>query len=139
MATEAFLARLKPDDFDARRILEACGANRRFFTDNFDKLKTALFEWSKLHGKPDSPDERNIATYFVSCMGLNQVNKKIFSRVEELAKSASRYHKGNDPNYPYDLYDKDGQRVSQGKVIPQDAPPKPTRTSIWENGRWVSA
>ena len=136
---ERFFNGLTPESDDGQRILGAAGDNRRFYADNFDKLKRALQEHAVSQNRPKSVDNDEIVRYLQYCLEHRRVRQKIFDRVEQLARSNNQYHVSTDPRYPYDVLNEQGLRVSQGKVIPQDAPPKPTRTSIWVDGDWMPA
>ena len=136
---ERFFNGLTPESDDGQRILGAAGDYRRFYADNFSKLKRALQEHAVSQNRPKSVDNDEIVRYLQFCLEHRRVRQKIFDRVEQLARSNNKYHVSTDPRYPFDVLNEQGLRVSEGKVIPQDAPPKPHRTSVWDNGRWIDA
>ena len=139
-ALDDCLAEMDVGSFEAQEILAKCAAHRQFYTDNFKFLKIAFRNWCVMKGKPDKCTPEDIRTYFAYVMASPRMEKLIFDDVEQKQRrAANKYHVSTDPRYPYDLLNEQGLRVSQGKVIPQDAPPKPTRTAIWMDGGWMLA
>ena len=133
---EDYVNGLKLGSKEVDSLFDFAGDEAEFFRSNFDKFKLKFMNRAKLLGKDkeldgQSQEKKNL--YLYNVLRKPAFRKELVKDIKESLvfkiQSEFRYHK---EGYKWDLFNKDGDRMSQGKIIPRDAPPQPSPEHFWD-------
>ena len=131
-----YLDKLKADSKEAQCLISCAYDDAGFFEQNFDKFKDQLWNIVQLRGKYKDPNllsnfRKN--GYVVNLLRSPNERNRLIEDIKKClvfkVQTEFRYHK---EGYKWDLFNKDGDRMSQGDIIPRDAPPKPGPDFWWD-------
>ena len=137
-----YLDNLKLDSKEAQCLLNYAYGDSAFFESNFDKFKEKLWNIVQSRGKYK---EQNLLSnfrkngYIVNLLRNGNERNRLIDDI----KRSQTFKIQNDfrhqkEGYKWDLFNKDGDRMSGGRIIPRDAPPQPSPYHRWnfDLGMW---
>ena len=139
---DEYLKNLTLESKEAQSLLAVTGDEREYFEANFDKLKLHLSNLVVRRGKDKDESLKN--NYFKNeyLYHLLRSGKERNSLINDIKRSQT-FKIQNDfrhqkEGYKWDLFNKDGDRMSGGRIIPRDAPPQPSPYHRWnfDLGMW---
>ena len=136
---EDFLSSLRVESVEGRDLLAGCPEHEKFFSVHFEELKAAYRRRVSTTGHYE---EYKLATYqkqigyFSNCLANSKVANYLVKEIEkELKKKAQALN--TNSKYPYETLLADGRRMCCGEIIPQDAPPRPSKNAKWTSQGWL--
>ena len=139
---EEYLKNLTAESKELQSLMDFSGDDREFLMANLDKFKQVLSNMMVLRGKTEKEELKN--NYFKNeylFTLLRKPNER--AKIVDSVKNRLTFKIQNDfrhqkKGYKWDLFNKDGDRMSGGRVIPRDAPPQPSPDHCWDfdSGKW---
>ena len=137
-----YLDNLKLESKEAQSLLHYAFENSAFFESNFDKFKNQL--WNKIVSRGKFKDPYLLDNYHKNGYIENLLrNGNERNRLIDDIKRCQTFKIQNDfrhqrEGFKWDLFNKDGDRMSGGRIIPRDAPPQPSPYHRWDfdMGKW---
>ena len=123
---EEYVNGLKLESKEVESLFDFAGDEAEYLRANFDKFKLKLINRSKLLGKDKELDD--LSHYRKNLYVFNLLRKPAFRNelIDDIKRSQTfkiqtefRHHR---KGYKWDLFNKDGDRMSRGRIIPRDAP-----------------
>ena len=132
---DEYLKNLTLESKEAQSLLAVTGDDREYFEANFDKLKSHLSNLVVRRGKDKDESLKNNFyknEYLYNLFRSGNERSKIIDGIKRSQtfeiQNDFRYHR---EGYKWDLFNKDGDRMSGGRIIPRDAPPQPSPEHWW--------
>ena len=140
---EDYVNGLKLGSKEVDSLFDFAGDEAGFFQSNFDKFKLKFMNRAKLLGKDkeldgQSHEKKNL--YLYNVLRKPAFRKELVKDINESLvfkiQTEFRFHK---EGYKLDLFNKDGDRMSQGEIIPRNAPPLPSPDHYWDfkSNKWI--
>ena len=137
-----YLDNLKLESKEAQSLLHYAFEDSAFFESNFDKFKNQL--WNKIVSRGKYKEQNLLSNlrkngYIVNLLRSgNERNRLIDDIKRSLTFKIQTEFRHHREGYKWDLFNKDGDRMSCGRIIPRDAPPQPSPEHKWDYdvGMW---
>ena len=139
---EEYVNGLKLESKEVESLFDFAGDEAEYLRANFDKFKLKLINRSKLLGKDKELDD--LSHYRKNLYLYNLLRNPAFrNELINQIKQIQTFKIQNDfrhqrEGFKWDLFNKDGDRMSGGRIIPRDAPPQPSPDHCWDfdSGKW---
>ena len=134
-----FLSSLQADSVEGSDLLAGCPEHEKFFGAHFEELKEAYRRRVSTTG---NYEEYKLATYqkqigyFSNCLANSKVANYLVKEIEKELRNKVQAQNANS-KYPYETILEDGRRMCCGKIIPGDAPARPSNRAKWTGQGWL--
>ena len=139
---DEYLGKLTLESKELQSLMDFTGDDREFLMANLDKFKQVLSNMMVLRGKNEKEELKNNYfknEYLFTLLRKPNERAKIVDAVKKRLtfkiQTEFRHHR---KGYKWDLFNKDGDRMSGGRIIPRSAPPQPSPYHRWDYdvGKW---
>ena len=135
-----YLANLKVDSKEMQALLNYAGEDRPMIENNFELFKFHLLNRTDFRRKDECPLTASDAgknEYIYNLLKNSSERRNLVKHIQESieAKRKRDFVQGK-PGYPFDFFNKKGQRISGDRIVPDDAPPRPSDEHFWNGKFW---
>ena len=137
---EEYLDNLKLDSKEMQSLLPYAAEDRPMIENNFEEFIFHMKNRCNFRKKDECQLTKSDAgknEYIYNLLKNKSERRNLVKHIQDsIEGKRKREFTHGKPGYPFDFFNKQGQRISSGRIVPDDAPPRPSNEHFWNGTKW---
>ena len=138
---DEYLDNLKVDSKEMQSLLHYAAEDRPLIENNFEEFIFHMKNRCNFRKKDECQLTKSDAgknEYIYNLLKNKSERRNLVKHIQESIEAKRRREiSQGKPGYPFDFYNKQGQRISSGRIVPNEAPPRPSNAHFWNGTKWI--